>query len=126
VLVDIDNLSDSANATPMDDSGSIDSLVAPRTSPPLRLSVPTPGTEDGLSGMVFPILSEFNGVHGFPPPGLSGLPFDVGQYMEHMLGWYFKTRGTQIRHDACLEGIAVCADIPVPPRCVADPETQGC
>lgn len=126
VLVDIDNLSDSTNETPMDGNGSVDSLVAPRTMPPLRLSVPTPGTDDGLSGMVFPIISEFDGVHGFPPPGLSGLPFDVGQYMEHMLGWYFKTGGTQIRHDACLEGIAACADIPVPPRCVADPEAQGC
>lgn len=126
VLVDIDNLSDSLNETPMDANGSIDSLVAPRTIPPLRLQVPTPGTDDGMSGIVFPIISEFNGVHGFPPPGLSGLPFDVGQYMEHMLGWYFKTGGREIRHDPCLEGIAKCSDIPVPPRCVADPEAQGC
>jgi hypothetical protein len=75
---------------------------------------------------VFPIIDEFDGVHGFPPPGLSGLPFDVGQYMEHLLGWYFKTRGTEIRHETCMQGIAECTWIPVPPRCVADPDAQGC
>lgn len=126
VLVDIDNLSDSANMMPMIDVDSTDSLVAPRTMPPLRHSVPTPGSADGRSGIVFPMISEFNGVHGFPPPGLSGLPFDVGQYMEHMLGWYFRTRGTEIRHEACMAEIAGCDWIPVPPRCVADPEAQGC
>jgi hypothetical protein len=126
VLVDIDNLSSSANTEPEDETGSVDGLVAPRTMPPLRHSVKTPGTDNGLSGIVFPIISEYNGVHGFPPPGLSGLPFDVGQYMEHLLGWYFKTRGTEVRHEACMAEIAGCAWIPVPPRCVADPEAQGC
>lgn len=126
VLVDIDNLSSSLNEEPMSEAGSIDLLVAPRTTPPLRHSVPTPGTESGRSGIVFPMISEYNGVHGFPPPGLSGLPFDVGQYMEHMLGWYFKTRGTDVRHEACMAEVAGCPWIPVPPRCQEDPDAQGC
>jgi len=126
VLVDIDNLSSSMNGEPMSEAGSIDLLVAPRTIPPLRHSVPTPGTESGRSGIVFPMISEYNGVHGFPPPGLSGLPFDVGQYMEHMLGWYFKSRGTDVRHEACMAEVTGCPWIPVPPRCQADPDAQGC
>ncbi len=126
VLVDIDNLSDSTNEMAMDPTGSIDGLVAPRTTPPLRHSVPTPGAQDGSSGIVFPIISEFDGVHGFPPPGMSGLPFDVGQYMEHMIGWYFKTRGAEFRHEACMAEVADCEWIPVPPRCIADPSAKGC
>ncbi len=126
VLVDIDNLSDSTNEMPMDPTNAIDGLVAPRTTPPLRHSTPTPGTDNGLSGLIFPIVSEFNGVHGFPPPGLSGLPFDVGQYMEHFLGAYFKSLGTEVRYEACMAEIAGCDWIPVPPRCVTDPDAQGC
>lgn len=126
VLVDIDNLSDSTNDVPMDPTNAIDSLVAPRTTPPLRYQQATAGTENGKSGIVFPMTSEYDGVHGFAPPGLSGLPFDVGQYMEHFIGWYFKSGGTDIRHEACMAEVAGCDWIPVPSRCVADPDAQGC
>lgn len=126
VLVDVDNLSDSHNTMPMDPTDSVDSLVAPRTDPPLRIAVPTPGTENGLSGIVYPIISEFNGVHGFPPPGLTGLPFDVGQFMEHFIGIYFATRGTEVRHEPCMAELAACDWIPAPASCIEDPMHQGC
>lgn len=129
-LVDIDNLSDSVNGTPGDLTGSVDGLYAPRTTPPARLSVTTIGTEDdevpGKSGIIFPMLDEFNGVHGFPPPGLSGLPFDVGQFMEHFIGWYFKSRGTELRYEPCMASLAGCDWVPVPQTCIDDPMAQGC
>ncbi len=59
---------------------------------------------------------EFNGVHGFPPPGIFDEPFDVGQFMEHQIGWYFKSLGTDVRYDPCMgEGTAACPFIPEPP-----------
>ncbi|HET6582224.1 MAG TPA: hypothetical protein VFG69_02230 [Nannocystaceae bacterium] len=129
VLVDIDNLSQSTNTTPMDPSGSNDDLVAPRLVPPLRIVVPTVGTEGeeaGVSGIIFPMEDEFNGVHGFPPPGLTALPFDIGQYMEHFIGWYFYTGGKEVRYEPCMQDLDDCEWIPTPPTCVAEPNTQGC
>jgi hypothetical protein len=129
VLVDIDNLSNSTNILPMDAEGSVDSLVAPRLVPPLRVVVPTFGAEGdlaGVSGIIFPMENEFDGVHGFPPPGLTALPFDVGQYMEHFIGWYFATRGREVRYEACMADLDDCDWIPSPPPCVADPTTPGC
>jgi hypothetical protein len=129
VLVDIDNLSNSANMTPMSTAGSNDDLVAPRVMPPLRVVVPTAGTtpdQAGVSGIIFPIEDEFNGVHGFPPPGLTALPFDVGQYMEHFIGWYFKMRGREVRYDPCMAELDGCSWIPVPDSCMQDPDTPGC
>jgi hypothetical protein len=126
VLVDVDNLSDSTNNTPMNDAGSVDGMVAPRTMPPLRASVTTIGTDNGKSGIVFPIEDEFNGRHGFSPPGLSGLPFDVGQFMEHFIGWYFKSYGTELRYEPCMADIAACDWVPVPQTCIDDPGAQGC
>ena len=117
VLVDVDNLSESSNTMPMDIEGSGDGLVAPRLDPPLRLIRPTFGVEEGegQSGLVMPILDEFNGVHGFPPPGLSLEEFDVGQYMEHMIGLYFRSRGAEVRYDPCMQTMDGCDDIPSPP-----------
>ncbi|MBK6923583.1 MAG: hypothetical protein IPH07_39720 [Deltaproteobacteria bacterium] len=126
VLVDVDNLSDSTNVLAQDPAGSVDSLVAPRTQPPARIAVQTPGTTDGKSGIIYPIISEYRGVHGFPPPGLTGLPFDVGQFMEHFIGAYFDSRGTQVRYEPCMAKLAACDWVPVPPSCAADPAAQGC
>ncbi|MBC8072759.1 MAG: hypothetical protein IAG13_30845 [Deltaproteobacteria bacterium] len=126
VLVDVDNLSDSTNTAPMDDTGSVDGMVAPRTMPPLRASVTTVGTDNGKSGIIFPIEDEFEGRHGFSPPGLSGLPFDVGQFMEHFIGWYFKSHGTELRYEPCMEGVDDCDWVPVPQTCKDDPDAQGC
>lgn len=126
VLVDPDNLSDSTNTTPMDPAGSIDGMVAPRVDPPLRNVVTTAGTEKGLSGIIFPLLNEYEGRHGFAPPGLSGLPFDVGQYMEHFIGSYFQSLGTRTRYEPCMAELAGCDWIPPPPICVSNPETPGC
>ncbi len=130
VLVDIDNLSNSTNTAPMSTAGSNDDLVAPRVMPPMRIVLPTTGTttpdQAGVSGIIFPMEDEFNGVHGFPPPGLTSLPFDVGQYMEHFIGWYFKTRGREVRYDPCMADIDGCAWIPVPTSCIEDPDTPGC
>jgi hypothetical protein len=65
-------------------------------------------------------------VHGFPPPGLTALPFDVGQYMEHFIGWYFKMRGREVRYDPCMAELDGCSWIPVPDSCMQDPDTPGC
>ncbi len=114
VLVDADVLSGCDNG-PMEVCPD-DGLMAPRLSPPLRIVLDTPGTEDGKSGIVFPMTDEFNGVHGFPPPGIFDAPFDVGQYMIHQLGWFFRTEGTQVRYDPCMgEGVAACPWIPPVP-----------
>ncbi|RMG94125.1 MAG: hypothetical protein D6705_16910 [Deltaproteobacteria bacterium] len=114
VLVDADVLSGCDNG-PMEVCPE-DGLMAPRLSPPLRIVIDTPGSEDGKSGIVFPMTDEFNGVHGFPPPGIFDAPFDVGQFMIHQLGWFFRTEGTEVRYDHCMgEGVAACPWIPPPP-----------
>ncbi len=114
VLVDVDVLSGCANG-PMEVCGE-DGLVAPRLVPPLRIVLHTPGTDNGKSGIVFPISDEFDGMHGFAPPGISNEPFDVGQFMSHQLGWYFQSAGTAVRYDRCMgEGISECDFIPDPP-----------
>lgn len=116
VLVDVDNISQSTNATPMDPEGSVDGKLAPRLDPPLRLVVPTVGADDGgYSGVVLPMINARNGAHGFSPPGLTDGDFDVGQFMEHQIGWYFRTRGTEVRFDACMETLDGCDFIPSPP-----------
>lgn len=118
VLVDVDNISNSANIVPMDVAGSADGLVAPRLDPPLRIVVPTFGTETtgGLSGLALPMLDEFDGQHGFPPPGLTDSDFDVGQYMEHQIGLYFRSLGREVRHDPCMQLPANCSGIPPIPE----------
>ncbi len=126
VLVDPDNLSESSNTAPGSLDGSIDGFVAPRVTPPLRNIVTTAGTDNGLSGIIFPMLDEYDGRHGFPPPGLSDLPFDVGQYMEHFIGAYFQSLGTRTRYEPCMAELAGCDWIPPPPVCVSKPETAGC
>lgn len=116
VLVDVDNISGSANTSPMDPEGSVDGKLAPRLDPPLRLIAPTFGAEDGgQSGLVLPMINEEQGAHGFAPPGLTGGDFDVGQFMEHQIGWFFSTRGREVRFDACMEQIDGCDFIPPPP-----------
>lgn len=117
VLVDVDNISDSLNVFPMDTTDSIDGLVAPRLDPPLRLISPTINADDGgYSGLVLPMLDEKRGQHGFPPPGLTNADFDVGQFMEHQIGWYFLTRGREVRFEACMETVSDCDWIPDPPE----------
>ncbi len=118
VLVDVDNISESANRRPMDPAGSTDGLVAPRLDPPLRIVVPTYGadTVGGLSGLVLPMLDEFDGQHGFPPPGLTNSDFDVGQYMEHQIGLYFRSLGREISYDPCMQLPAACPEIPAVPE----------
>jgi hypothetical protein len=116
VLVDVDNISGSTNVTPRAPDGSVDGLLAPRLDPPLRLVVPTIGAADGgVSGLVLPMLDATDGQHGFPPPGLTDADFDVGQFMEHQIGWYFHTRGREVRFDACMETVSDCDFIPEPP-----------
>jgi hypothetical protein len=116
VLVDVDNVSDSANMWPMNPEGSVDGLIAPRLDPPLRLISPTANaTDGGLSGLVLPLLNEKQGQHGFPPPGLTNADFDVGQFMEHQIGWFFRTRGREVRYEACMETVSDCEWIPNPP-----------
>jgi hypothetical protein len=118
VLVDVDNLSESRNTRPMDLQGSNDELVAPRLDPALRITIPTPGTETvgGSSGLVLPLLDELDGAHGFPPPGLSEGAFDVGQYMEHQIGLFFRSLGREIRYDPCMQLPAGCEGIPAVPE----------
>jgi hypothetical protein len=103
VLVDVDNLSGCANgAMEMCEE---DGLQAPRLDPPLRLLSRTEGTEDGRSGIVFPMADEFNGVHGFPPPGIYDKgPFDVGHFMIQQIGGYFASGGTEVSYDPCMAG----------------------
>lgn len=115
VLVDPDNLSRSDNQEPMSVDGSNDELVAPRLDPPLRLVGPTPGAPQGRSGLLFPIVDEFDGVHGVRPPGMTE-PFDVGQFVLHQIGWYFHTRGQEVRYDRCLAAFDECDFVPsLPP-----------
>jgi hypothetical protein len=103
---------------PADVAGSNDGLVAPRLDPPLRIVVPTFGTETvgGVSGLALPLLDEFEGQHGFPPPGLTDSTFDVGQYMEHQIGLFFRSLGREIRHDPCMQLPSACPDIPPVPE----------
>lgn len=115
VLVDPDNLSGSTNVEPMDPTGSVDGLVAPRLDPPLRIIAPMPGTKDGKTGVVLPMIDEFDGAHGFSPPGMTDLDFDVGQFMEHQIGWFFRSRGTEVRFDPCMATMDECEFIPSPP-----------
>ena len=116
VLVDVDNISGSTNTVPMDPEGSVDGKLAPRLDPPLRLVAPTVGaTDGGLSGVVLPMINARNGAHGFSPPGLTDGDFDVGQFMEHHIGWFFRTRGTQVSFDTCMETLAGCDFTPSPP-----------
>lgn len=118
VLVDADNLSGSFNG-PMNTELSVDGLVAPRLDPALRVVVRTPGTEEGeapgFSGLVLPLINEFDGAHGFSPPGMTDSPFDVGQFMEHQIGIFFRSAGRELRYDACLAELSTCPDIPQPP-----------
>lgn len=118
VLVDVDNLSSSFNG-PMSTERSVDELVAPRLDPALRVVVRTSGTEDtdaeGFSALVLPMLDEFDGAHGFAPPGMTRSPFDVGQFMEHQIGLFFRSAGQDLRYDACMAEMATCPDIPQPP-----------
>ena len=117
VLVDVDNISNSTNTTPMDPTGSVDGKLAPRLDPPLRLIVPTHGAVDGgKSGVVLPMINENSGAHGFSPPGLTNGDFDVGQFMEHQIGWFFLTRGTDVRFDPCLAEFDACSFIPKLPE----------
>jgi hypothetical protein len=118
VLVDVDNLSGSTNTQPMDLTGSNDGMVAPRLDRPLRLTEPTVGAEGdgGISGLVLPLLDEFNGAHGFPPPGIFDGSFDIGQYMEHQIGWFFATFGREVRYHPCLAQLASCDFVPAPPE----------
>lgn len=117
VLVDVDNISNSSNTTPMDPEGAVDGRVAPRLDPPLRLITPTAGaTDGGLSGVVLPLIDERNGAHGFSPPGLTSGGFDVGQFMEHQIGWFFRTRGTDVRFDACMDKLSECDFVPARPQ----------
>jgi hypothetical protein len=117
-LVDVDNLSSSFNG-PMSTELSVDGLVAPRLDPALRVVVRTPGTEDteaeGFSALVLPLVDEFDGAHGFAPPGMTESPFDVGQFMEHQIGIFFRSAGQELRYDACLAELDACPDIPSPP-----------
>jgi len=117
-LVDVDNLSSSFNG-PMSTQMSVDGLVAPRLDPALRVVVRTPGTDDteaeGFSALVLPLVDEFDGAHGFSPPGMTDSPFDVGQFMEHQIGLFFRSAGRDLRYDACLAEMATCPDIPEPP-----------
>ena len=119
VLVDVDNLSSSFNG-PMSIERSVDGLVAPRLDPALRVVIRTPGTEDsdaeGFSALVLPLVDEFNGAHGFAPPGMTDSPFDVGQFMEHQIGLFFRSAGQDLRYDACMAELATCPDIPEPPE----------
>lgn len=115
VLVDLDNLSGSTNTVPGEAGGSADGLLGPRLDPPLRLVRRTFGTKDGLTGLVIPLLDERQGSHGFPPPGMVDLDFDVGQFMEHQIGRFFTTRGTDVRYDPCMETLSDCDFIEDPP-----------
>jgi hypothetical protein len=98
--------------------GSADGLLAPRHDPPLRLVGPTYGApaDSGVSGIVLPMINEFRGAHGFSPPGMTSGPFDVGQFMEHQLGWYFRTGGTRVRYDTCMAELDACSFVPSPPE----------
>jgi hypothetical protein len=118
VLVDVDNISQSNNTEPMSLDGSADGLLAPRHDPPLRLVGPTYGApaDSGVSGIVLPMINEFRGAHGFSPPGMTSGPFDVGQFMEHQLGWYFRTGGTRVRYDTCMAELDACSFVPSPPE----------
>ena len=42
-------------------------------------------------------------------------PFDVGQFMEHQIGIFFRSAGQELRYDACLAELDACPDIPSPP-----------
>ena len=46
--------------------------------------------------------------------------------MEHFIGWFFKTHGTEVRYEPCMAGLASCDWIPVPQTCIDDPTAQGC
>ncbi|MEM6293533.1 MAG: hypothetical protein AAGA54_19830 [Myxococcota bacterium] len=117
-LVDVDNLSGSFNG-PMTTEQSVDGLIAPRLDPALRIVVRTPGTDgtemEGFSALVLPMINEFNGAHGFSPPGMGGGPFDIGQYMEHQIGLFFRSAGKDLRYDLCMAQMDACPDIPSPP-----------
>ena len=93
--------------------------MAPRLDPARRVVVRTPGTEEsdaeGFSALVLPMINEFNGAHGFAPPGMTSSPFDVGQFMTHQIGLFFRSAGQDLRYDACLAEMATCPDIPEPP-----------
>ncbi len=95
---------------PDDLSNNSDGFGSPRLHPPLRLTVRTP--QGGVAAMRIPNLNP-NGQHGFSLPD-PRLKFDYNLFMANQIGVYFRSRGTEVRDDPCLEKDN-CPDIPPPP-----------
>ena len=64
--------------------------------------------------------------NGFRSRFITHLPFDIGQYMEHFIGYYFSKRGREVRYEACMADLDDCEWIPTPPPCEDDDTTPGC
>lgn len=112
-LMDIDNPSNSENTAEMDSKGlSNDGFDCPRLDPALRLTVRTFGTEDGVSGLSVPIVED-TGAHVFVAGTHSQTnAFDIGTYGVNQIANYFRSRGTEIVWDTCLEELDGCDFMP--------------
>lgn len=107
VNLDVDNLSNTDMDGP---EGSGDGFKAPRLDPPLRLTVKTP---TGVSGLRIPYLNR-TGFHVFVIPEVSKA-FDINNYMRQQVGYFFGSRGKEIRDEPCMENNS-CDWIPALPQ----------
>lgn len=82
------------------ETGEDDGFDAPRLNPPLRLVRPSTRV-GGYSGVLFPMIKA-TGRHGFDPPNPTDA-FDVGAYMQNILGRYMSTDGREFTIEKCME-----------------------
>lgn len=82
------------------ETGIDDGFDAPRLNPPLRL-VKKSMRVGGYSGVLFPMIKA-TGRHGFDPPNPKDA-FDVGTYMQNILGRYMSTDGSEFSIQKCME-----------------------
>ena len=99
VLMDVEHL---AAVAAVDDGFDV-----PRLDPPLRLV--GPNQQGGFSGLMLPMMQP-TGKHGFPSANPTAA-FDLGTYLEYMIGRYLQTGGTEFTWDACQEDLS-CSWIP--------------
>jgi hypothetical protein len=90
-------------------NGVDDGFDVPRLDPPLRLMAPN--QQGGFSGLILPMMRP-TGMHGFPSADPAAA-FDLGTYLEYLIGHHLRTGGVEFTWDACQED-ASCAWIPAP------------
>ncbi len=99
--------------------------LVPRLEPPLHIGIGGRDAGGGQSAAIFP-MTNLHGQHGFDMPGamIDGMrkacsescgqagadpcqcekrtTFDIGSFMQHMIGGFFASNGTEISTDLCM------------------------